>query len=107
MQPEKTFKVGDARAAIFFNKNKGRNGDEWFSYSVHIHRRFEREPGEWESTSSFKLYQLPQVALVLQLATDYVAEREAAVQATAPNNAEQNQSADAPSQAASKPGNDF
>lgn len=79
MQPEKTFKVGDARAAIFYNKNNGRNGAVWYSYSIHLHRRFEKEEGVWESTSSFKFYQLPQVALALKLATEYVAGREADV----------------------------
>ena len=51
------------------------------SYSVHVHRRYEDSPGVWKSTSYFRFFELPQVALVLQLATQYVAEREAFVEA--------------------------
>lgn len=78
MKPEITFKNGSARAAIFLNRNRnGDSGQEFSSYSVNVHRRFEESPGVWKSTSYFRFFELPQVALVLQLATQYVAEREA------------------------------
>ena len=77
-RPETTFKVGNARASVFKHTNSNRqSGETWESYSVHVHRRYEDSPGVWKSTSYFRFFELPQVAMVLQLATQYVADREA------------------------------
>ena len=80
-RPETTFKVGSARASVFRHTNTNRQtGESWDSYSVHLHRRYEESPGVWKSTSYFRFFEMPQVALVLELATEYVSEREAVVE---------------------------
>ena len=79
-RPEKTFRVGNARASVFKHTNTNRQtGESWESHSVHVHRRYEDSPGVWKSTSYFRFFELPQVAMVLQLATQYVADLEAEV----------------------------
>lgn len=65
MKPVKVFKSGANVASIFRNE---------YGYTVNLHRRFQRqESQEWESTSTFREADLGQAALLLQLATDYVA----------------------------------
>lgn len=78
MKPETSFVVGSARASVFLHRNRNRkSGQEFESYSVHVHRRYEESTGVWKSTSYFRFFELPQVAMALRLATDYVAQREA------------------------------
>lgn len=80
-KPETTFKVGNVRASVFRHTNRNsQSGGEFTTYSVHVHRRYEESPGVWKSTAYFRFFELPQVALVLKLATNYVAEREAAIE---------------------------
>jgi len=78
MKPEQVFRVGAVQASVFLNDVK--NGDDVRqTYSVNLHRRFQiKETQEWKSNSVFRLSELPQACLVLKMATEYVAEREAA-----------------------------
>ena len=42
MKPETSFVVGSARASVFLHRNRNRkSGQEFESYSVHVHRRYE------------------------------------------------------------------
>lgn len=77
MNPEVSFKVGAVRASAFRNRFETKEGRVIESYSVNLHRRFQDSEGQWKSNSTFRFQELPQVALALQLATDYVAAREA------------------------------
>ena len=79
MKPERTFKVGAVQASVFLNEVAYGDGVRT-SYSVNLHRRFqEKDTQTWKSNSVFRLSELPQAKLALELATAYVAEREAAV----------------------------
>jgi len=67
MKPEKVFKSGANVASVFLNE---------YGYTVNLHRRFQRQGSDaWESTSTFREADMSQVALLLKLATDYVAEQ--------------------------------
>lgn len=71
MQPEKVFKIGPNVASVFRNQ---------YGYTVNVHRRYKsKDTDEWLSSSYFRLVDLPQVALLIQMATEYVAQREAIV----------------------------
>ena len=71
MQPEKVFKIGPNVASVFRNQ---------YGYTVNVHRRYKaKDTEEWQSSSYFRLSDLPQVALLIEMATDYVAQREAIV----------------------------
>ena len=78
MQPEKIFRIGANTASIFCNQ---------YGYSVNIQRRY-KDAGtdEWKSSSYFRLSDLPQVALLVRMATDYVAAREASADAPQSDN---------------------
>lgn len=72
MKPVKVFKSGANVASVFRNE---------YGYTVNLHRRFQRqESQEWESTSTFRESDLGQTALLLKLATDYIAEQGGFVQ---------------------------
>ncbi len=78
MKPVKVFKSGANVASVFLNE---------YGYTVNLHRRFQRqESQEWESTSTFREGDLAQAALLLKLATDYVAEQGGFIQRSAQRN---------------------
>lgn len=77
MRPEKTFRIGNCECAVFLNSIESDNGTQEV-YNVSLHRHFfKKTEQKWDKNSSFRLADLPQAQLVLQLATDYVATREA------------------------------
>jgi len=71
-QPEKTFRIGSVSASVFVNEVKGKQPFR----SVSLQRRY-KEGDEWKSSGSLNLRDLPAANTVLQMATTYVAEREA------------------------------
>ena len=77
-KPEKVFRIGSVSASVFAREIENDNGKRTIR-NVNLQRRYRDDEGEWKSTSSFSLAELPQAATVLQLATNYVAEKEAAV----------------------------
>ncbi len=73
MQPEKVFRIGANTASIFCNQ---------YGYSVNVQRRYkDADTDEWKSSSYFRLSDLPQIAALVRMATDYVAAREASADA--------------------------
>ena len=77
MKPEQVIRVGAVAASIFKNQRELEGGEVREGYSVNLHRRYQDKEGQWQSTSTFRLSELPQAELALRLATSYVAEREA------------------------------
>ena len=76
-KPQQVFRVGAIEAACFLNEFETDNGMQ-HAYSVNIHRHFyDKKEKVWKKNSAFRLADLPQLQLVTQLATDYVAQREA------------------------------
>lgn len=79
MKPEQVFRIGAVSASVFVNEIDGDGGKRQIR-NVNLQRRYrDGSDGEWKSTSSFGLAELPQAAAVLKLALDYVASKEAAV----------------------------
>ena len=76
MKPEKTFRIGLVSASVFVNEVESEGGKRRFR-SVNLQRRYRDEQGEWKSTSSFGLAELPQAITVLDLALKHVASEEA------------------------------
>ena len=77
MKPEQVIRVGSVQASIFKNQRETDEGQVREGYSVNLHRRYQDKEGQWQSTSAFRLSELPQAELAIRLATAYVAEREA------------------------------
>jgi hypothetical protein len=78
--PEKEFRAGLVKAAVWKNTRKDKAGQEFEAVSVRVERRYQDKDGKWQSTSSFRPNDLPRLALVAQKAFEYVA--------TAPEGAE-------------------
>lgn len=75
--PEKTFRIGLVSASVFVNEIDGDNGKRTIR-NVNLQRRY-RDGDSWKSSTSFGLADIPVALRVLQLAQEYVEEREAEV----------------------------
>ena len=79
MKPEKVFRVGPVTASIFLNEIET-EGAKRSLRSVSLQRRYrDDKDGEWKSSNSFALGELPQAIAALDLAMKYVASKEASV----------------------------
>lgn len=77
MKPEKTFRIGAVSASVFVNEIETDAGKRRIR-SVALQRRYrDDESGEWKSSNSFGLGELPQAIAVLDLALKHVADQEA------------------------------
>jgi len=75
MKPEKVFRIGSVSASVFVNEvDQGKR----HMRNVNLQKRY-RDGDEWKSSTSFGLAELPQAMAVLDLATKYVADKEAEV----------------------------
>lgn len=69
--PVKTFRNGGCQASVFVNER--RDGDRTFQvYSVSFQRRYRSKDGQWESTNTYGVNDLPRAMRVLEKAYDYV-----------------------------------
>ena len=70
-KPEKVFKVGAVRAAVFQNPIV-RDGREVYLPKVMLEVRYKDKTGQWQGTNSFSLNDLPKAILALQNAFEYI-----------------------------------
>ncbi|QDU42854.1 hypothetical protein Mal52_13230 [Symmachiella dynata] len=68
--PEKTFRLGLVSASVFVNDVETDDGNREFR-NVNLQRRY-KDNGDWRSTSSFGLQDLPLAIRVLQLAQQHI-----------------------------------
>jgi len=77
VKPEKTFRIGAVSASVFVNEIETDNGKRRIR-SVNLQRRYRDDnDGEWKSSNSFGLGELPQAQAVFDLAMKHVADQEA------------------------------
>ena len=70
-QPEKKFRAGAVCATIW--KNQTEKADKEIEYrTISLERSYQKKTGEWGSTSSFRVNDIPKATLVLQKAYEYV-----------------------------------
>jgi len=74
--PLKKFIAGAVSAAVWTNKASLKDGRQIESLSVTIDRRFKDSDGEWQSSGSLRLNDLPKAILVLSKAYEYMASPE-------------------------------
>ena len=70
-KPEIVFKVGAVRAAVFRNIIE-KNGKSILLPKVVIEVRYKDKTGQWKSTNSLSLNDLPKAILALQKAYEYL-----------------------------------
>ena len=77
-RPEKKFRAGAISATIW--KNENQKGPKSFSYyTVALERAYKDQSGNWQSTSSMRLGDLPRAKLVLNKAYEYLVFQEDSV----------------------------
>ena len=70
-KPEKVFKVGAVRAAVF-NNDIQRSGKDSPLSKVVLEVRYKDKNGEWKGTNSLSLNELPKGILALQMAYQWL-----------------------------------
>jgi hypothetical protein len=70
-QPEKRFKCGACDASVFENEI-GTGGKKAKLKKLSFQKRYKRSDGEWASTNSLDLNDIPKAILVLQKAYEYL-----------------------------------
>ncbi len=70
--PEKKFRAGGVAATIWLNKGQRPNGEESEYKTISIERVYKDRDGQWQSTNSLRVNDLPKLQLVLQHAYAYV-----------------------------------
>ncbi len=76
MKPEKVFRIGSVSASVFLNEIET-DGGKRTARNVSLQRRYRDSSGDWKTSTSFGLADLPQAQAVLDMAMKHVASREA------------------------------
>lgn len=74
-RPEKNFKVGAVRAAIWPTTIVLKDGTSFDKKKVVVDRRYKDRNGEWKSTNSLDANDVPKAILALQQAYEYIMTR--------------------------------
>lgn len=73
MEPKKSFKVGGVKASIFENVHQNQAGKNFVTQQVTVDRSYKDKDGEWKSTTTFKVNDVPKAILALKKAYEYMA----------------------------------
>lgn len=71
-KPEKTFRVGSISATIWLNARKDNDGNLSHFRTIGFERGYKDKDGEWQSSSSLRVGDLPKARLVLDKAYEYI-----------------------------------
>ena len=69
--PEKKFSTGGLTATVWENQGKSKTGEEVSFRTVSFQRRYVDTDGEWQSTNTLRVTDLPRASLVLQKDYEY------------------------------------
>lgn len=71
-RPEKKFRAGAISATIWSNETKNDKGEASTYHTVSFARNYTDKDGNWKTTSSLRVTDLPKAQLVLQKAYEYL-----------------------------------
>ena len=74
--PEKKFSTGGLSATVWENQGTSKSGDDVSFRTVYLQRRYKDKNGEWQSTNTLRINDLPKASLVLQKAYEYLVMRD-------------------------------
>ena len=74
--PEKKFSTGAISATVWENQGKSKEGDAVTFRTVNLQRRYKDKEGNWKSTSTLRVNDLPKAVLVVQKAYEYIVLRD-------------------------------
>lgn len=69
--PEKKFRAGAISATVWLNKGHRANGEESEYRTVSVERSYMDKEGKWQSTTSFRVGDLPKAVMALQKAYEH------------------------------------
>lgn len=73
-KPIRKFQTGSVNLAVWKNAYvAAKDGHEGVTYSVTLERRYKDQTGTWQSTSTFRVNDIPKAALLLQKAYEFIA----------------------------------
>ena len=70
--PEKKFSTGGLNATVWQNQGKNKEGLDVSFRTVTFQRRYKDKNGEWQSTSTLRVNDLPKASLILEKAYEYL-----------------------------------
>ena len=71
-KPEKKFRAGGISATVWQNNGQNKNGEPVTFRTISLERNYKDKNEEWKSTNSFRITDLPKVALVANKAYEYI-----------------------------------
>src|SRR5690242_13739949 len=71
-KPEKTFSTGAIQVSVWKNESTTKDGLKSDFRTINIQRRYADKTGEWKSTSTLRVNDLPRAALALSKAFEYL-----------------------------------
>ena len=74
--PEKKFSTGGLNATVWQNQGKNKEGLDVSYRTVTFQRRYKDKNGEWKSTSTLRINDLPKASLILEKAYEYLVMKE-------------------------------
>ena len=74
--PEKKFSTGGLTATVWEIQGKNKEGLDVSYRTVSFQRRYMDKNGEWQSTNTLRVNDLPKASLVLQKAFEYLVMKE-------------------------------
>ena len=74
--PEKKFSTGVLTATVWENQGKSKTGEDVSFKTVSFQRRYKDQNGDWQSTNTLRINDLPKASLVLQKAYEYLVMKE-------------------------------
>jgi hypothetical protein len=74
--PEKKFSTGVLTATVWENQGKSKTGENISFRTVSFQRRYKDQNGDWQSTNTLRINDLPKASLVLQKAYEYIVMKE-------------------------------
>ena len=83
--PEKKFSTGSLSATVWENQGKSKEGDNVSYRTVSFQRRYKDNNGDWQSTNTLRINDLPKASLILQKAYEYLVMKELAGEPVNPN----------------------
>jgi hypothetical protein len=76
--PEKKFSTGVISATIWKNSGTSKKGEPVEFRTISLQRRYTDKDGNWQSTNSLRINDLPKATLVLNKAYEYIVLKEQA-----------------------------
>lgn len=74
--PEKKFRAGAISATVWQNKGQNKDGEEVEFRTTSIERSYKDKEGNWQTTNSLRINDLPRAVVVLQKAYEFLVFKE-------------------------------